>query len=69
MTFVPGASPYAGQCCEGVRLRVVDRNALDIAALGVELAAALNRLIPGNSSSGTVGMIGLASGPPGHQER
>jgi uncharacterized protein YbbC (DUF1343 family)/CubicO group peptidase (beta-lactamase class C family) len=59
VTFTPGASPYAHKCCEGVRLKVVDRNALDVPALGVELAAALYRLYPGQFHlDQTVGMIG-----------
>ena len=59
VTFTPAASPYAHQRCEGVRLKVVDRAALDVAALGVELAAALYRLYPGKFQlDRTVGMIG-----------
>ena len=38
---------------------MVDRNALDSPALGLELASALTRLYPGNSTSGTPwGMVG-----------
>jgi len=59
VTFTPGASPYAHHRCEGVRLKVVDRAALDVAALGVELAAALYRLYPGKFQlDRTAGMIG-----------
>jgi uncharacterized protein YbbC (DUF1343 family) len=59
MTFTPGASPYAHQRCEGVRLKVVDRAALNVPALGVELAAALYRIYPGKFQlDRTVGMIG-----------
>ena len=59
VTFTPAASPYAHQRCGGVRFKVVDRNALDVAALGVELAAALYRLYPGKFLiDKTVGMIG-----------
>ena len=59
VTFTPAASPYAHHRCEGVRLKVVDRDALDVAALGVELAAALYRLYPGKFLiDKTVGMIG-----------
>jgi uncharacterized protein YbbC (DUF1343 family)/CubicO group peptidase (beta-lactamase class C family) len=58
-TFTPAASPYAHQRCGGVRFKVTDRNALDVAALGVELAAALYRLYPGKFLiDKTVGMIG-----------
>jgi uncharacterized protein YbbC (DUF1343 family)/CubicO group peptidase (beta-lactamase class C family) len=59
VTFVPGARPYAHQKCGGVRLRLVDRVALDTPALGVELAAALYRLYPGKFQlDRTVSMIG-----------
>jgi len=59
VTFVPQASRYAHQRCGGVRLRLVDRAALDTPALGVELAAALYRLYPDKFQlDRTVGMIG-----------
>ncbi|MFH1596377.1 MAG: hypothetical protein ABIG94_08440 [Pseudomonadota bacterium] len=44
---------------QGVRLRVVDRAALDGPALGLELAAALYHLYPGEFQlDRTLGMIG-----------
>ena len=59
VTFTPGERPYARQRCGGVRMKVVDRGALDVAALGVELAAALYRLYPGKFQFGqSVTMIG-----------
>ncbi|MCX5892779.1 MAG: DUF1343 domain-containing protein, partial [Deltaproteobacteria bacterium] len=59
VTFVPAAAPYRGQRCQGVRLRVVDRNALDSPALGLELASAVARLYPGKFQLGnTLGMVG-----------
>ena len=59
VTFTPGERPYAHKRCGGVRMKVVDRNALDVAALGVELAAALYRLYPGKVQFGqSVTMIG-----------
>ena len=59
VSFVPSASPYARQRCGGVRVRLTDRNALNVAALGVELAAALYHLYPGQFQiDRTVGMIG-----------
>ena len=59
VTFTPGERPYTHQRCGGVRMKVVDRDALDVAALGVELAAALYRLYPGKFQLGqSVGMIG-----------
>jgi uncharacterized protein YbbC (DUF1343 family)/CubicO group peptidase (beta-lactamase class C family) len=57
--FVPTANPYRGQRCEGVRLRLSDRAALDSPGLGLELAAALCRLYPGQFQLGnTLGMLG-----------
>jgi uncharacterized protein YbbC (DUF1343 family) len=46
VTFVPASNRFRGQRCEGVRLRVTDRAALDSPALGVELLAALHRFYP-----------------------
>lgn len=59
VTFVPAANPFRGQRCEGVRLRLENRGALDAPALGVELAAALYHLYPGQFQiDRTLGMIG-----------
>jgi uncharacterized protein YbbC (DUF1343 family)/CubicO group peptidase (beta-lactamase class C family) len=59
VVFTPTASPYHHQRCEGVRLRVTNRAALDSPVLGVELAAALHRLYPGRFQfGGTLGMVG-----------
>jgi uncharacterized protein YbbC (DUF1343 family)/CubicO group peptidase (beta-lactamase class C family) len=59
VTFTPEARPYARKCCEGVRIKVVDRDTLNVPALGVELAAALYRLYPGKFQLGeTLSMIG-----------
>jgi uncharacterized protein YbbC (DUF1343 family) len=44
--FNPRSGPYSGQVCEGVNILLLDRNALDAPALGVELAAALHQLFP-----------------------
>jgi len=46
VTFTPAASNYAGQKCEGVNLVLTERNALDGPELGIELAAALQKLYP-----------------------
>jgi uncharacterized protein YbbC (DUF1343 family) len=45
--FVPQASRFRGQRCQGVRFRLEDRQKFDGPALGLELAAALHRLFPG----------------------
>jgi uncharacterized protein YbbC (DUF1343 family) len=47
VTFTPNASIHAGQKCEGVNIFLIDRNALDAAELGIELASALHKLYPG----------------------
>lgn len=44
--FTPRASVYANQDCKGIRIEVTDRDALDPPELGVELAAALEKLYP-----------------------
>ena len=59
MTFVPTSDRFRGQRCQGVRLRLTDRGALDTPALGLELAAALYRLYPGQFQiDRNLGMIG-----------
>jgi uncharacterized protein YbbC (DUF1343 family)/CubicO group peptidase (beta-lactamase class C family) len=59
VTFTPASGAYGHHRCGGVRLKVVDRAALDVAVLGVELAAALYRLYPGKFQlDRTAGMIG-----------
>jgi len=45
--FTPTASRYAGRRCNGVRIVVVDKAAVDAARLGVEIAVALQRLHKG----------------------
>jgi uncharacterized protein YbbC (DUF1343 family)/CubicO group peptidase (beta-lactamase class C family) len=44
--FIPGADRYAALTCQGVRVILTDRANLDLALLGLELAAALYRLYP-----------------------
>ena len=59
VTFVPRSDRFCGQSCQGVRLRLVDRNNFDAPALGVELASALYQLYPGKFQFGnTLSMIG-----------
>ena len=45
--FTPSSDTYANQECNGVRITLDDRAALDSPALGVEIIAALHRLYPG----------------------
>jgi uncharacterized protein YbbC (DUF1343 family) len=59
VSFTPTSSPYACHRCEGVRIKMVDRGAVDAPALGIELAAALHRLYPGKfQMDRTASMIG-----------
>jgi uncharacterized protein YbbC (DUF1343 family)/CubicO group peptidase (beta-lactamase class C family) len=51
-TFTPASSNYSGQKCEGVNVVLVDRNALDAPELGIELAAALQKLYPADFKLG-----------------
>jgi uncharacterized protein YbbC (DUF1343 family) len=44
VTFIPTASAYTGQLCQGVNIVVTDRNGFDAPELGIELAAALHKL-------------------------
>ena len=45
--FTPDGSKYNGEVCGGVSLMLTDRDALDAPELGVEIAAALLALYPG----------------------
>ncbi len=44
--FKPASSSFAGQVCHGAQILLLDRQALDSPAFGVELAAALWKLYP-----------------------
>ncbi len=44
--FTPSDSLFRNQLCHGVRIILLDRNALDSPALGIEIASALYRLYP-----------------------
>jgi uncharacterized protein YbbC (DUF1343 family) len=44
--FMPKGSTFERQLCHGVQAVLVDRQALDSPALGVEIASALYRLYP-----------------------
>ena len=46
-SFTPSASIYMGEKCGGLNIVVTDRDALDAPELGLELAAALHHLYPG----------------------
>ncbi len=44
--FTPSSSVFKGEACSGVRITLVDRNALDAVALGFHVATALRDLHP-----------------------
>ncbi|MBM4288941.1 MAG: DUF1343 domain-containing protein, partial [Deltaproteobacteria bacterium] len=57
--FMPTSSRHRGQKCQGVRLHLTDRQTLDSPSLGIELAAALYTLYPGEFQlDRNLGMIG-----------
>jgi uncharacterized protein YbbC (DUF1343 family)/CubicO group peptidase (beta-lactamase class C family) len=59
VSFVPRSDRYHGQSCQGVRVRLVDRNKFDGPAFALELASALQTLYPGRFDLGnTLTMIG-----------
>jgi uncharacterized protein YbbC (DUF1343 family) len=59
VSFVPASDRCGGKRCEGARIRLTDRNILDSPFLGLELAAALYHLYPGEFQlDRNVGMIG-----------
>jgi uncharacterized protein YbbC (DUF1343 family) len=60
-SFTPTADRHAGRLCQGVRLTLTDREALDAPRLGVELALALRRLHPDRFAlDGMIGNLGSA---------
>jgi uncharacterized protein YbbC (DUF1343 family) len=57
--FVPNSDRFKNERCFGVQIILVDRQALDAAALGVEIASALHQLHPGDFQiDKTLSMIG-----------
>ena len=44
--FTPSSSVFKGEACSGVRITLVDRNALSAVALGIHVATALRDLHP-----------------------
>jgi len=57
--FTPDNSLYKNHLCHGVQIMLVDRQALDSPALGIEIASALYRLYPKDVQIGeTWGLVG-----------
>ncbi len=48
--FTPGSDLYKGQLCQGIALVITDRASLNSMLMGLEIAAALNKLYPENFS-------------------
>jgi len=46
-SFTPANSNFKGVRIEGVRFQIIDREALDATRLGLEVAAAIQKLYPG----------------------
>jgi len=60
--FTPGDNPFRDQVCYGVRIVLLDRQALDSAALGIEIISALYQLYPKDFQiDKTLSMIGSRS--------
>lgn len=69
VAFTPTEGPYRDQLCQGVRLAITDRHALRAVQVGIELAAALQRLYGARFElDKTVGMIGSAAVVQGLRE-
>lgn len=59
LEFSPKAAPYKGKVCQGVRIELLDRDRLDSALLGLEIASALHHYSPEQFQlERTVGMVG-----------
>ncbi|HVB34340.1 MAG TPA: exo-beta-N-acetylmuramidase NamZ domain-containing protein [Patescibacteria group bacterium] len=52
--FVPNRGIYQGQSCQGVSLLVTDRGSLSPMLMGIEIAATLAKLYPGNFQAGRI---------------
>ena len=50
--FTPTSAVYSGQACQGVNIVVTDRKGFDAPELGIELAAALQKLYPADYKIG-----------------
>lgn len=55
--FSPAASEYAGETCGGIRISIVDREALRPVSLGIEIAAALRTLFPSDWDRSRLGTL------------
>jgi uncharacterized protein YbbC (DUF1343 family) len=59
ITFTPASGPFKGRKCHGIRIRVLERDQLDVGRLGYELANALYSLHSGKFDVDRIlGMLG-----------
>ena len=59
VSFTPRSSIYKNKKCNGVRIILEDRDALNAALLGVEIISGLNRLYPKQfKTNQTIGLVG-----------
>jgi uncharacterized protein YbbC (DUF1343 family) len=59
--FTPDSGLYAGQVCEGARVVVTHRASFESMRMGIEIAAALAKLYPGNFDvSKMIALVGNA---------
>jgi len=59
VSFTPSGSVYAGAVCQGIRIRVTDRDRLDTPLLGIEFISALRDLYGGQFAiDRTLGLLG-----------
>jgi uncharacterized protein YbbC (DUF1343 family) len=60
--FTPDSGLYKGELCEGVKVVLVDRDALQAMRMGIEIAAALAKLYPGKfEPEKTIMLLGNAA--------
>jgi uncharacterized protein YbbC (DUF1343 family) len=57
VTFTPSSSVFKGETCSGVRITLVDRNALNAVALGFHAATALRDLHPKDWKADRLGRL------------
>jgi uncharacterized protein YbbC (DUF1343 family) len=61
-TFTPNSGPYKGEKCEGVRVVLTDRDALQPLRMGIEIASTLENLYPGKfSAEKMIDLVGSAA--------
>jgi uncharacterized protein YbbC (DUF1343 family) len=60
--FTPDSGLYKGELCEGVRVALADREALQTMRMGIEIASALNKLYPGKfATANLIDLVGSAA--------